>query len=320
MSDALLNSQLLTKRPPFGETATVVPPYEQQLSQNVEWALSEGSLFFEERGRVHETLKRITQRLDELGIPYALAGGMALFFHGYRRFTEDVDILVTRESLRKIHKKLEGLGYVRPFAKSKNLRDATSGVRIEFLVTGDYPGDGKPKEISFPVPSADVAGIRNGIRVLNIEQLVSLKLASGMTGEGRTKDLGDVEELIRLLNLPESFSESLHRYVREKFLDLWRKLHITKKRYVLLWRNKRPAAHAQTIDDMIQALDSAAEELKAMRDAGVCLDPKGGAPDDYAHLVTNDRTVAEKFGMEDESEFWDDDDIEPGGGEPDVTP
>ena len=66
---------------------------------------------------------------------------MAMFYHGYRRFTEDVDILVTREGLKEIHRQLDGLGYVPPFAGSKQLRDAELGVRVEFLVTGGFPGE-----------------------------------------------------------------------------------------------------------------------------------------------------------------------------------
>src|SRR5271165_6968712 len=120
-----------------------MPTYEELLDRNLEWALREGSMHFENESAVHKTLRKITRRLDELDIPYVLVGGMAMFFHGYRRFTEDVDILVTREGLAKIHQQLEGLGYVPPFEGSKHLRDAESGVRIEFLVTGDYPGDGK---------------------------------------------------------------------------------------------------------------------------------------------------------------------------------
>ena len=78
---------------------------------------------------------------------------MALFRHGFRRFTEDVDILVTREGLKTIHEQLEGLGYVPPFTGSKNLRDTESGVRIEFLIAGEFPGDGKPKPVAFPDPA-----------------------------------------------------------------------------------------------------------------------------------------------------------------------
>ena len=130
--------------------ANVPQTYEQLLSQNLSWAMTEGSLFFEGRGGVQETLRRIAKQLDDLGIPYAVAGGLALFAHRYRRFTEDVDILVTAAGLKRVHQELDGRGYVRPFAKSKNLRDAETKVKIEFLVTGQFPGDGKPKPIAFP--------------------------------------------------------------------------------------------------------------------------------------------------------------------------
>jgi len=57
--------------------------------------------------------------------------------------------------------------------------------------------------------------------VVNLPTLVELKLASGMTGAGRLKDLADVQELIKLLNLPADFGESLNPYVRDKFAELW---------------------------------------------------------------------------------------------------
>ncbi len=182
--------------------------------------MTQGSLFFEDRGKVQESLRRITSRLNELGIPYAVVGGMAMYLHGFRRYTEDVDILVTKESAQKIYDALEGRGYVRPFTNSKNLRDTESGVKVEFLLSGGYPGDGKPKPVSFPDP-AIVADTILGIRCINLPTLVQLKLASGMTAPDRLKDLADVQELIRMLDLPQTFSDSLDPYVRPKFDELW---------------------------------------------------------------------------------------------------
>src|SRR5437899_12953176 len=106
--------------------------YEQLLDRDLDWALREGSMHFENESAVRKTLRKSARRLDELGIPYAIAGGMAMFFHGYRRCTEDVDILVTPEGLKEVHLRLEGLGYVPPFPGSKQLRDAEHGVRVEF--------------------------------------------------------------------------------------------------------------------------------------------------------------------------------------------
>ena len=196
-----------------------VGTYEQRLNEEPAWALREGSDHFSGGSAVHQALLKITRRLTELRIPYVIAGGMALFFHGYRRFTEDVDIVVTAAGLEQLHQHLQGLGYVPLFPGSRGLRDAEYGVRIEFLVTGDYPGDGKPKPVTFPDPVAAAVEVE-GLRCLGLVKLVELKLASG-TSPGRRKDLGDVQELIRLLKLSTAFAEQLHPSVRATYHELW---------------------------------------------------------------------------------------------------
>jgi hypothetical protein len=198
--------------------------YEQRLDRNFEWALREGSMHFEKGNAVHQTLRNITRRLTELGIPYAVVGGMAMFFHGYRRFTDDVNILVTPEGLQELHRQLEGLGYLPPFAGSKQLRDTEHGVRVEFLVSGEYPGDGKPKPVSFPKP--DEASIEiEGIRFLQLPRLIEIKLASGMSNPRRAQDLVDVQRMIEILNLPEELATQLNPYVQDKYKEIWAVVH-----------------------------------------------------------------------------------------------
>jgi hypothetical protein len=202
----------------------VAPSYndfEAMMSQGGVTSLHAASEFFMRDDPVFRTLHTITAKLNELGIAYAVAGGMALVAHGYDRTTVDVDILVSADGLQKIHQKLEGLGYLSPFAGSKSLRDTTTKVKIEFLTTGGFPGDGKPKAIAFPDP-IDVSVEIDGIRFLRLETLIDLKLASGMTGGvNRLKDLADVVELIKVLKLPEDFDQRLNPYTREKFAELW---------------------------------------------------------------------------------------------------
>ena len=195
--------------------------YEKELDGDVDRALREGSMHFEEKSAVHDALREIVRRLRELNVPFAVVGGMALFYHGFRRFTEDVDLLVTPEALDEVHRQLDGLGYVPPFKGSKQLRDAQRGVRIEFLVSGQFPGDGKPKPVAFPDPAGKSVEI-NGVPILRLSDLIELKLASGMSNPGRLKDLADVQELIRMGKLPESFKDQLNPYVREKFVELLR--------------------------------------------------------------------------------------------------
>ncbi len=288
-------------------SAMEVEPYEDRLGREREWAMSEASKFFQGTSETHLALKRITQKLRELGIDYVVVGGMAMFQHGYRRFTEDVDLLVTREGLKEIHQKLEGLGYRRPFQGSKNLRDTQLGVKIDFLLTGEFPGDGKPKPIAFPTP-ASVADEIGGVRYINLQALIELKLASGMTNSERVKDLADVIELIKAMDLPREFAGKLNPFVAGKYEQLWEDAHPPAKRYISIWRNKWLTAEAKSLEDMVAGLQSAADRLREMIADGVKLDPRGGTSDDYAYLATTDPTIAKKYDMHDEKEFWEDDD------------
>jgi hypothetical protein len=198
--------------------------YEQRLGGNLNWALREGSLYFDKESAVHKTLRDVTRRLDELGVYYNVVGALALFFHGVRRFTEDVDILVTRDGLTVIHEQLEGRGYLPLFSGSKNLRDTETGVRIEFLVAGEYPGDGRPKAVAFPDP-ADTGIEIEGIRFLQLLPLIELKLASGTTNPRRGQDLVDVQRMIETLNLPEELADRLELSVRDKYREIWTIIH-----------------------------------------------------------------------------------------------
>ena len=67
---------------------------------------------------------------------------------------------------------------------------------------------------------------------------------------------------------------------------------------------------AKTIDEMIESLRAAADQLDEMRRAGVILDDSSGMVDDYMTLVTTDPNVASKFGMEEEREYLDEEDDE----------
>jgi hypothetical protein len=106
-------------------------------------------------------------------------------------------------------------------------RDTDTGVRIKFLVTGEFPGDGRPKPVSFPDPLACSAET-GGIRFLTLPQLIELKLASGMTAPDRLRDLADVQELIRREQLDDSFGDQLAPSVRSKFRELVAVTHHSK--------------------------------------------------------------------------------------------
>lgn len=77
----------------------------------------------------------------------------------------------------------------------------------------------------------------------------------------------------------------------------------------MTWRNKFLTVEAKTIEEMVESLESAVEELREMQAEGVTLMDDGSAGDDYARLVTNDAAVAEKFGFEtSDVDYYEDDD------------
>jgi hypothetical protein len=183
--------------------------------------LSESEAFFMKEGKVHHTLKRLARALEEEAIPYAIVGGMALNLLGYTRETEVVDILLTPQGLERFHEKLVGTGYIPAFSGArKSFLDAQTRVKVEALISGEYPGDGKPKPVAFPEPES-VSVERDGYRVITLEKLIELKLASGMTAPHRLRDLADVQDLIATLDLPQELGEQLDESVRSEYQRLW---------------------------------------------------------------------------------------------------
>jgi hypothetical protein len=198
----------------------VAEPFEERVRRGGAGAVAEAAAFFTRSDPVHATLRALTMRLHQHGVSYAVTGGMALVVHGYHRTTVDVNVLVTSDGLETIHRVLVGLGYRPAFEGSqKQLRDSERGVCVEFLVSADFPGDGRPKPVAFPDPDACSIEI-GGIRYVDLKTLLELKLASGLTNPGRLKDLADVQEVIRARELPLEFRDQLHPYVREKYAEL----------------------------------------------------------------------------------------------------
>src|SRR6266550_320064 len=181
---------------------------------------AEGLRYFMGQGSLNNALAQLAGDLKEHRIDYMVIGAVALMAHGYPRFTEDIDLVLTPEGLETFHRELIGLGYVPAFpGAKKRLRSTKDGVSIEVMTTGEYPGDGKPKPVSMPEPSTASTEI-DGIQIVTFEKLIELKLASGMTAPDRLKDLADVQELIKIRRLQKDFAERLNPYVREEFLKL----------------------------------------------------------------------------------------------------
>lgn len=189
-------------------------------SQSVAEVYAEGQRYFMGEGRLNSALERLVADLKEHDIDYLVIGAIALMAYGYPRFTEDIDLILDSDGMDRFHRELVGLGYSPAFQGArKRLRSMRDGTPIELISSGEYPGDGKPKPVSFPSPSEASVEI-DGVKFPTLEKLIELKLASGMTAPDRLKDLADVQELIKIRGLSSEYADKLNPYVREKFLEL----------------------------------------------------------------------------------------------------
>jgi hypothetical protein len=175
--------------------------------------LKEIDMFFQKNDPVHQTLRRLAQRLQRANISYAVMGAMAVNLHGAQRTTTDVDVLLTAEGLERFKEGLVGKFYYQVEGRQRRFRERKSGVVVDVLVTGRFPGTGKPGPIAFPDPESVSQEIEK-IQVVSLPDLVQLKLAAR-----RHRDFGDVVFLIQTKNLDESFLEKLHPSVHQDFIE-----------------------------------------------------------------------------------------------------
>jgi hypothetical protein len=170
-------------------------------------------MFFEGRGEVHQTMKRLVKRLERANISYVVVGGMAINAHGYERMTKDVDVLLTRDGLTEFRHLFVPKYYATVPNLPRRFVDAKNDRTVDILVAGLFPGSGKPGPIAFPDPSSVRHRIKT-IQYVNLTTLIQLKLAAR-----RHRDFGDVVELVRFNELDESFAKELHPSVRRDFIE-----------------------------------------------------------------------------------------------------
>lgn len=143
-----------------------------------------------------------------------------MFYHGFRRYTEIIEFLVTPDSLRTIREKLVEPYYIADAKNGQHMRDCISGVRIIFRLMGAYPGNDENELVAFPDPARESIKM-DGIRVLPLPRLMELKLGAGIANPHRMRHLADAQELIDILHMPEDFDGQLHSSVRAMYQQVW---------------------------------------------------------------------------------------------------
>ena len=125
--------------------------------------------------RVREAAVKSAAQLNDLGIRYALAGGLAVGAHGYIRATSDVDFLVGEEAF-------EHRGPLVAFKAGVPIE--VDGVRIDYLSPVSL-GPHLEEVLDHPL-------MNEGLAIVPIEVLIYMKLAAK-----RRRDLVDVIELVK---------------------------------------------------------------------------------------------------------------------------
>lgn len=168
---------------------------------------------------IDAVLQRLRKDFAEEGIPFAIVGALAVRQHGHLRFTEDIDILTTKEGLEKIHSRFGGRG-ISPRAAGlrKKLYESEHQVNIDVITQGEVAG-GAGSPIVFPHPD-DVGPLTpEGYRYPTLERLIEFKLASHIWGH-RDQDRADVNKLIQINRLDEALAPRLPAALREKYLEI----------------------------------------------------------------------------------------------------
>ena len=158
-----------------------------------------------------ETAQHCHQLLREAGLPHAVAGGVAVCLHGYRRNTTDLDILI-RQSL------ISG-GYTWNESDCEFL--SPQQIPVPFLPSGSPTGkSGSGPLLPDPSDESVVATIEE-LPVLTLARLIESKIACGQDHVRRThKDFADVVELIDVHQLGRDYARFLHKSVRKTFREL----------------------------------------------------------------------------------------------------
>lgn len=138
------------------------------------------------------TLAAFRERAAEVNARPVVVGGVAVIAHGYRRTTEDRDVLVHYREKRRLAECL----WDHPDWDRLEIREhcflfKPTGIHVDFLVSGDLMQLGRP--YLFPdAYQVTTHGEVEGIPVIGLHELLWLKLLAG-----RRQDEADIMELCK---------------------------------------------------------------------------------------------------------------------------
>lgn len=146
--------------------------------------------------RYGRVVKAVDHLLAAINCPAVLAGGWAVWRHGFiGRVTQDLDIVLPADQLAAFLQAAALSGFVHlPQSPGRwpKFQHKDTGIEVDVLPEGGRPGTtANPAPTTIPHPAELGAG-GTSLRYIDLPHLVELKLAAGRIG-----DEHDVVELIR---------------------------------------------------------------------------------------------------------------------------
>jgi hypothetical protein len=151
-----------------------------------------------DNSRIVEVARRLKDRVDA-----PVLGGIAVYLHGGGRATADLDFYTADRRRTAEELKAAGARW-----DTHNREHVLDGVPIHTVT---------PEETRHEVERTSII---DGVRVVSLKDLVAIKLLSGLNNPGRSRDVGDVEDLIRNVPLDKRFAGKLPPPLRATFKKL----------------------------------------------------------------------------------------------------
>jgi hypothetical protein len=143
-------------------------------------------------------IEKLLTAFKNENIHYALIGGFALGAWGIPRATVDIDFLVNRDDLEKVHRIMTEMGYECPY-RTENVSQYVSARRA--LGEVDYLHAFREISVGMIQRAAEKKLFNEtvSIKVLKTEDLIGLKVQAMANDESRKAiDLSDIETLMAL--------------------------------------------------------------------------------------------------------------------------
>jgi len=150
----------------------------------------------------NERILNVARRLAN-SVDAPVLGGVATYLHGGGRSTVDLDLYTTDRQLTAGQLEAAGARWDRI-----NREHVLDDVPIHTVT---------PEEARHTVEKTSII---DGIRVVSLKDLVAIKLLSGLNNPARSRDIGDVEDLIRNVPLDKRFAGKLPPAIRAEFKKL----------------------------------------------------------------------------------------------------